>query len=67
MGTPAEMMRQLRKNSISNRAFAKLSAEEQAANQKIVRGVLHTNDRVEYTRLYDQVIEKAGGRQDEHG
>jgi 2-oxoglutarate ferredoxin oxidoreductase subunit beta len=62
-GTAAEMMKALKANSISKRSFDKLSPEEQAATPKILRGILHTNDRrVEYTKLYDQVIENAGGK-----
>jgi len=61
-GSAATMMRTLKENSISDRAFAKLPPEEQALNTKIVRGILHINDnRTEYTQLYDQVISRAGG------
>jgi 2-oxoglutarate ferredoxin oxidoreductase subunit beta len=61
-GTAADMMRALKQNSISIRTYKRLSAEEQAANTKVMRGVLHTNvRRVEYTKLYDEVIERAGG------
>lgn len=61
-GTAADMMKALKANSISKRSFDKKSPEEQAANQKILRGVLHTNEkRIEYTKLYEQVIERAGG------
>ena len=61
-GTAAMMMRTLKDNSMTKRAFEKLSPAEQAENTKIIRGVMHTNDnRIEYTRLYDQVIERAGG------
>jgi 2-oxoglutarate ferredoxin oxidoreductase subunit beta len=59
-GTAADMMRNLKESSISHRAYDRLSPEERAGNTKIVRGVMHTNDnRIEYTRLYDQVIENA--------
>jgi 2-oxoglutarate ferredoxin oxidoreductase subunit beta len=61
-GTAAEMMRALKANSIGIRTYKRLSEDEQAANQKLLRGVLHTNDRrVEYTKLYDEVINRAGG------
>jgi 2-oxoglutarate ferredoxin oxidoreductase subunit beta len=61
-GSAASMMRALKENSISKRAFDKLPQGEQAQNTKIVRGILHINDnRTEYTRLYDQVIARAGG------
>lgn len=61
-GTAADMMRALKENSITLRAFEKLPPEKRAVNQKIVRGVMHTNDnRIEYTRRYDQVIASAQG------
>ena len=61
-GTAADMLRALKDNSITKRKFGKLTSSEQAENTKIVRGVMHTNDnRVEYTRLYDQVLVRAGG------
>ncbi len=59
-GTAADMMRNLKESSISHRAYDRLSPEERTGNNKIVRGVMHTNDnRIEYTQLYDQVIENA--------
>jgi len=62
-GTAVDMMRSLKENSIAKRSYDKLPAGEQAANQKILRGILHTNDnRVEYTKLYDEVISRAGGQ-----
>jgi len=63
-GTAADMMRALKENSMTQRAYEKLSPEEQFENRHriIVRGVLHVNDRrTEYTRLYDQVIASAKG------
>lgn len=61
-GTAADMMKSMKANSIGKRSFDKLSPEEQGTNNKILRGVLHTNEqRIEYTKLYDQVIENAGG------
>jgi 2-oxoglutarate ferredoxin oxidoreductase subunit beta len=61
-GTAADMMKALKANSISKRSFDKKTPEEQAANKKILRGILHVNDqRIEYTELYEQVIERAGG------
>jgi len=59
-GSAADMMRNLKDNSITLRTFNKLSPAEQESNIKIVRGVIHTNEnRVEYTQLYDQVIAQA--------
>ena len=44
------MMRGLKENSISKSAYDKLSDEEREFNTKIVRGVLHTKKRPEYTK-----------------
>jgi 2-oxoglutarate ferredoxin oxidoreductase subunit beta len=61
-GTAADMMRTLKENSIAFRTYDRLSEEEKAANTKVMRGVLHTNDRrVEFTKLYDDVIARATG------
>jgi 2-oxoglutarate ferredoxin oxidoreductase subunit beta len=61
-GSATDMMRSLKENSISKRTYDKLSPEEQAQNKKIIRGGMHTNDkRIEYTKLYDQVIARAKG------
>jgi 2-oxoglutarate ferredoxin oxidoreductase subunit beta len=57
LGTAADMMRALKDNSIAKSAYDKLSPDEQHANTKIVRGVLHQNNtRMEYTRMYEQQI-----------
>jgi 2-oxoglutarate/2-oxoacid ferredoxin oxidoreductase subunit beta len=61
-GTAADMMRDLKESSISKRAYDKFSPEKQAANQKLIRGILHTNDqRLEFTRFYDEIMAQAGG------
>ncbi len=61
-GTAADMMKSLKANSIGKRSFDRMTLEEQAVNTKILRGILHTNDqRVEYTKLYAQLIENVGG------
>jgi len=61
-GSAADMMRLLKKNSIAKRTYDKLPEEAQLENTRMLRGVLHTNDkRVEYTKIYDQVIARAGG------
>ncbi len=57
--SPIEMMRQLKDNSVTLQAAAKLGDEEGPAG--IVRGVFRDDDRPEYTQLYDQVIERAHG------
>lgn len=63
-GTAADMMRSLRENSISIRTYNRLSEEEKDVNMKTIRGVLHTNDkRIEYTKLYDEIIARARGRE----
>jgi len=63
-GTAADMMRQLKENSITKRSFDQLPKVEQAGCQKIVRGVLHTNpNRTEFTKIYQQVIARARGGQ----
>jgi 2-oxoglutarate ferredoxin oxidoreductase subunit beta len=59
LGTPVDMMRQLKENSVSLTAADKLSPEER--DGKVVRGVLHNVDKPEYTAVYDQLIERAQG------
>lgn len=61
LGTAADMMGLIKENSLSRTAYDKLSPEEQALNTKYVRGVLHNIDnRIEYTRAYDSLIERLG-------
>ena len=58
------MMKSLKANSIGKRSYDKLSPEEQQSEHRIVRGILHINEqRTEYTRLYERVIEEARGNQ----
>lgn len=57
--TPVENMRVLKENSISVRAAQKLG--DDAGDGRIVRGILHDEDKPGYTELYDQVIERAHG------
>ncbi len=59
LGTAVEMMRRLKDTSTTQSAAEKLTAEERAG--KIVRGILCDVDKPEYTALYEQVIERAGG------
>jgi 2-oxoglutarate ferredoxin oxidoreductase subunit beta len=63
MKSPVEMMRALKENSLSVQAAEKLSGagDEGGIEGKIVRGVLHDEDKPEYTELYDQLIERAHG------
>jgi 2-oxoglutarate ferredoxin oxidoreductase subunit beta len=57
LGRATDMMRMLKEYSIT-RASAERMPESQLQG-KIVRGVLVNRNVTEYTRLYDQVIEKA--------
>ena len=56
-GTAPDMMRRLKEQSVSIRQAEGMSAEEK--RDKIVRGVFVDRDIQEYTKLYDQVIERA--------
>ena len=56
LGTPVDMMRQLKEGSVSLNAADKLTPEERQA--KIVRGVLHEVEKPEYTQLYEQLIQR---------
>jgi 2-oxoglutarate ferredoxin oxidoreductase subunit beta len=57
--SPIQMMRLLKDRSITAQAAAKL--DEEALEDRIVRGVLHDEEKPEFTELYDQVIEQAHG------
>src|SRR5512134_943917 len=58
LGTAADMMRNLKDNSMSKTAYDRLSAEEQGQNSKVVRGVLHTKVRPEYTKVYHTLVDR---------
>jgi 2-oxoglutarate/2-oxoacid ferredoxin oxidoreductase subunit beta len=58
LGSAADMMRALKDNSISKSAYDKLSDEEREVNTKIIRGVLHTKKRPEYTKVYGTLVDK---------
>lgn len=58
LGSAAEMMRALKDNSISKTAFDRLSPEQRVTNTKIVRGVLHTKNRPEYTKVYGKLVDR---------
>jgi 2-oxoglutarate ferredoxin oxidoreductase subunit beta len=62
-GTAPEMMRRLKEQSLPLKRAETMSDEEKAdkvAEQgKITRGVFVDRDIVEYTKLYDQIIERA--------
>jgi 2-oxoglutarate ferredoxin oxidoreductase subunit beta len=57
LGSPVDMMRYLKENSVKVRDPAERERKEQEG--KIVRGVFLDRDIPEYTELYDQVIERA--------
>jgi 2-oxoglutarate ferredoxin oxidoreductase subunit beta len=57
LGKAADMMRALKENSIAVEASSALTPQELAS--KIVHGVLLDRDIPEYTKLYQQVIQKA--------
>ncbi len=57
LGTPVDMMRKLKENSLTQTAAEKLPPEERAT--KIVRGVLCNIDKPGYLELYDQIIARA--------
>lgn len=61
LGSAVDMMRQLKENSLTQAAAAKLPEEERQG--KIVRGVLCNVDKPEYIALYEQVIRKAQATQ----
>jgi 2-oxoglutarate ferredoxin oxidoreductase subunit beta len=56
LGSPTDMMRQLKDNSISLSAVEKLSPEERES--KIVRGVLYDVEKPEYTQRYEQLVKQ---------
>ncbi len=56
-GTAPDMMRRLKEQSIPLKRAEKMSEEEKRG--KIIRGVFADRDIPEYTRLYDQIIERA--------
>jgi len=58
LGTAADMMRALKDNSVSKSAYDKLSDEARELNSKIVRGVLHTKKRPEYTKVYGMLVDR---------
>lgn len=58
LGSAADMMRGLKENSVSKSAYDKLSDEEREFNTKIVRGVLHTKKRPEYTKVYSTLVDR---------
>jgi 2-oxoglutarate ferredoxin oxidoreductase subunit beta len=58
LGSAADMMQLLKDNSISKTAYEKLSDDDREFNTKIVRGVLHTKKRPEYTKVYGTLVDK---------
>jgi 2-oxoglutarate ferredoxin oxidoreductase subunit beta len=58
LGAAADMMRALKDNSISKTAYDRLNDDERESNTKIVRGILHTKIRPEYTKVYDTLVDR---------
>jgi 2-oxoglutarate ferredoxin oxidoreductase subunit beta len=56
LGSPVDMMRQLKEGSITLNVADKLTPEERQA--KTVRGVLHEVEKPEYTQQYEQLIQQ---------
>jgi len=54
LGTPVDMMRRLKENSLSKTQAEKMSPDEQEG--KIVRGILQDIEKPEYTELYERLI-----------
>jgi hypothetical protein len=52
------MMRGLKDNSISKTAYDRLSDDDRESNSKVVRGVLHTKNRPEYTKVYHTLVDR---------
>jgi 2-oxoglutarate/2-oxoacid ferredoxin oxidoreductase subunit beta len=61
LGTAADMMRQLKDNSISQTAYDKMTPEEKANNAKIVRGKFVDIERQQYTNSYANLITRVQG------
>jgi 2-oxoglutarate ferredoxin oxidoreductase subunit beta len=59
LGSPVEMMRLLKERSVTVQAARRLGAE--LPEGQIVRGVLHDEEKPEFTELYDGMIERARG------
>jgi 2-oxoglutarate ferredoxin oxidoreductase subunit beta len=57
LGSPVDMMRSLKENSVSITAAEKLTPEERAT--KIVRGVLWDVQKPSYLELYDKILQRA--------
>jgi len=57
LGRAPDMMRLLKENSVTLQRAEKMSPEE--LKGKIVRGVLHEEDKPEYVELYDEIIRRA--------
>jgi 2-oxoglutarate ferredoxin oxidoreductase subunit beta len=58
LGSAADMMRALKDNSISKSVYSRLSDEESGSNTKIVRGILHSSSRPEYTKVYATLVDR---------
>jgi 2-oxoglutarate/2-oxoacid ferredoxin oxidoreductase subunit beta len=58
LGSAADMMRALKDSSLSKSAYDRLSEEERASNTKTLRGVLHSESRPEYTKVYGSLVDR---------
>jgi 2-oxoglutarate ferredoxin oxidoreductase subunit beta len=58
LGTAADMMRALKDSSIAKSAYDRLNEDERANSTQIVRGVLHTKVRPEYTKVYGTLVDR---------
>jgi 2-oxoglutarate ferredoxin oxidoreductase subunit beta len=56
LGSPVDMMRALKENSVTASAAEKLSPEQR--DKLIVRGVMHDVEKPEYTQLYEELIQR---------
>lgn len=59
LGSPVDMMRILKENSVSASAAEKLTPEERET--KIVRGVMHDVEKPEYTQRYEELVHRVQG------
>ncbi|MBC7224192.1 MAG: 2-oxoacid:ferredoxin oxidoreductase subunit beta, partial [Anaerolineae bacterium] len=57
MRTPVEMMRHLKEVAVPLKTWDALSEEERAA--KVARGILHDEEKPEYTELYRDLVRRA--------
>lgn len=54
-GSPADMMRSMKKNVIPQKSYDKL--DEKQRNGKMIRGILQDIDKPEYCEVYDELVQ----------